>query len=171
MCYLRLMFTRTCDGQAGRLPVRWVTMMAIEKIISRASRGDDTQFECHVDKEIWVVSLHFDAALIASRSSRCLYRSKGGDRHIGGDHGMGWEFRSEEKGRHWKVVTNPALVNLLDCLHFACLRKDETESAAPQSRRSRREGELSTLPIETLEPQSFRQPNRCASYAEGFGKL
>jgi hypothetical protein len=145
--------------------------MAIEKIISRASKGDDTQFECHLDKEIWVVSLHFDAALIASRSSRCLYRSKGGDRHIAGNHIIGWEFRNEENGRHWKLVTDPALVNLLDCLHFACVRKDETESAAPQSRRSQVESELSASPIETLEPQGFRQPNRCASYAQGFGKL
>jgi len=143
--------------------------MAIEKIISRASRGADTQFECHVDKEIWVVSLHFDAVLIASRSSQCLYRSQGGDRHLGGDHGIGWEFRSEENGRHWKIVTDPVLVNLLDCLHFACLRKDDTESAAPQSRRSKVEDELSHLPIETLEPQS--QPNRSGSYAQGFGKL
>ena len=144
-------------------------MTAIEQIIQRESKGNDTQFECHVDKEIWIVSLHLDAALIASKSSECLYRSKGGDHHIAGDHHIGWEFRNEETGRHWKVVIDPTLVNLLDCLHFACLRKDQTESALPQSRRAQMEDELSDPPIETLEQQRFRQPNP-ASYEQG-GKL
>lgn len=119
--------------------------MALEKIVSTASKGDDTQFECNVDKEIWVVSLHFDAALIASKRSECLYRSKGGDHGIVGDHNIGWECRSLEDGTHWKPVTDPALVNLLDCLHFACVRKDETENAVPQSRRSQVEDALSPL--------------------------
>ena len=125
-----------------------VSMIAIEKIIRRQAKGDDTQFECHVDKEIWVVSLHFDRALIALKSSRCLYRSKIGDHHIGGDPDIDWESRSEENGSHWKRVTDPALVNLLDCLHFTCLRKDQTESVLPQSRREQVKDELTDLAIE-----------------------
>jgi hypothetical protein len=146
-------------------------MMAIEQIIRRESKGADTQFECHLDKKIWVVSLHFDAALIALNGSRCLYRSKASSHHIVGDPDIGWEFRDEEKGSDWKRITDPALVNLLDCLHFACLRKDETESAAPQSRRSQTEDGVSDLSCETLELQPLRPPNRCGSYAQGFGKL
>jgi hypothetical protein len=142
--------------------------MVIEQIIRQESKGDDTQFECRVDKEIWIVSLHLDAALMVSKGSGRLYRTKRGDHHLGGDPHIGWEFRDEEN--KWRLVTEPALVNLLDCLHFACLRKDETESAEPQSRRGQMEDKLSDPDMEILEPR-FSQLSRCGSDEQGFGKL
>lgn len=142
--------------------------MAIEQIIRRESKGDDTQFECRADKEIWIVSLHLDAALIVSKGSGRLYRTKRGDHHLGGDPLIGWEFRDEEN--KWRLVTEPAFVNLLDCLHFACLRKDETESAAPQSRRGQMEDKLADPDMEILEPR-FGQLSRCGSNEQGFEKF
>jgi len=118
--------------------------MAIEKIIAKESRGDDTQFECHMGAEIWIVSLHFDAALIASRRSGCVYFNKGGE------HDAGWGIRDEQNGKRWNPVNDPGLITFLDSLQFACIRKDETESAAPQSRRTQ-VAEVEESPADTLD--------------------
>lgn len=141
------MILHTKFSEAGRFPYV-VRIMAIKEIIPRESKGDDTQFECHMGTEIWIVSLHFDAALIASKRSGCVYFSKGGE------HDIGWGVRitHEENRRHWQPVNDPALIDLLDSLHFACLRKDETESAAPQSRRTKVEGELPIDASDEVEP-------------------
>jgi len=102
--------------------------MVIEKIVSKASTGEDTQFECRVDGKVWTVSLNLDAAMIVSEAAQCIYCTKGGD-------GTGWGMRIKHEKANWKSVTDPALTSFLDSLHYVCVRRDEEENAVSQNRR------------------------------------
>jgi hypothetical protein len=105
--------------------------MVIEKIVPKQSKGDDTQFACTVDGKVWTVSLHLDAAMIVSEEARCIYFSKGG-------HDIGWGVRIRHEKGNWKPITDPALMSLLDSLHYVCVRRDEEESAVSQNRKLER---------------------------------
>jgi hypothetical protein len=121
--------------------------MVIEKIVSKESKGDDTQFECAVDGKVWTVSLNLDAAMIVSEGAECIYCSKGGN-------GTGWGMRIRQEQGNWKPVTDRALMSFLDSLHYVCVRKDEEENAVSQNRKleqlkaNRRSG---TAPVERFE--------------------
>jgi hypothetical protein len=112
--------------------------MVIEKIVPKESKGDDTQFACTVDGEVWTVSLHLDAAMIVSQEARCIYFSKGSN-------DTGWGVRIRHEKANWKPITDPALMSFLDSLHYVCFRREEEESAVSQNRK------LETRKLETLE--------------------